>query len=399
VLAAVGPLAVPDITLDERFSLDPLVGGAGGLRFYAGILLFLESEQPIGILSLLDSRPHSSIAAYHIAELAAEMTSTLVQRRQARSIAQLKAQLEAQVRLTREQASSLAHSTKIFDRASAAARIGVWECDLPGERLRWTDVVYDIFEIPRGAPLDRKQTLSCYTEESRKTLEMLRGRAIEARGSFGMDAEITTGGGRRRWIRITATVESEEGVAVRIFGMKQDITEEKLLSERTRYLAEFDVMTGLANRSQFQSRLAQSRGRDGEGKPIGALLLVDLDGFKQVNDTFGHAVGDECLKETATRLASVCHDAELVARIGGDEFAVLAAAHLDRDAIERLAAEVVAIVGRPVDLCGRSFKIGASVGIALAEGCEPSDLFKQADAALYAAKAGGRNTFRTFGHS
>jgi diguanylate cyclase (GGDEF)-like protein len=158
-------------------------------------------------------------------------------------------------------------------------------------------------------------------------------------------------------------------------------------------------MTGLANRSQFQSRLAQSREHGGEGKPIGALLLVDLDGFKQVNDTFGHAVGDECLKETAMRLARVCRDAELVARIGGDEFAVLAAAHLDRDAIERLAAEIVEIVGRPVDLCGRSFKIGASVGIALAEGREPSDLFKQADTALYAAKAGGRNTFRMFGHS
>jgi diguanylate cyclase (GGDEF)-like protein len=338
------------------------------------------------------------MSAYRIAELAAEMTWTLERRRQARAIAQLKAQLEAQVGLNREQATSLAHSTKIFNRASAAARIGVWECDLPDEKLRWTDVVYDIFEIPRGAPLDRKQILPCYTEESRKTLEMLRGRAIEARGSFGMDAEITTVGGRRRWIRITATVESEEGVAVRIFGMKQDITEEKLLSERTRYLAEFDAMTGLANRSQFQSRLSQSREHGGEGKPIGALLLVDLDGFKLVNDTFGHAVGDECLKETAIRLARVCHDAELVARIGGDEFAVLVAAHLDRNAIERLAGEIVEIVGRPVDLCGRSFNIGASVGIAQAEGGEPSDLFKQADAALYAAKAGGRNTFRRFGH-
>ena len=88
---------------------------------------------------------------------------------------------------------------------------------------------------------------------------------------------------------MTATVQSENGVAVRIFGMKQDITDEKIQSDHIRYSAEFDAMTGLANRHRFQACLRASE--DGTGTRLGALLLVDLDGFKQINDTFGHALG------------------------------------------------------------------------------------------------------------
>jgi diguanylate cyclase (GGDEF)-like protein len=311
----------------------------------------------------------------------------------------LRAELAAQASLIREQAVTLAHSRKIFERASEAAKIGVWECDLPDETLRWTDVVYDIFDLPRGSSLDRNQTLKCYSEPSLRALNTLRTKAIEERSCFNLDAEIITTKGRRRWIRITATVECENGVPVRIFGMKQDITEEKLLWEQTRYLAEFDVMTGLANRSQFQSRLSYLHERHAERNPIGALVLVDLDGFKQVNDTLGHSLGDECLKEAALRLGSVCREAELVARVGGDEFGVLLGSHFDRSAIEDLAGKIVEAVSRPIDTGGQSLKLGASVGIARVDGCTPSELFTNADTALYAAKAAGRNTFRIFSPS
>ncbi len=306
----------------------------------------------------------------------------------------LKAELEVQAALIREQAISLAHSRKIFQRASEAARIGVWECDLKDESLVWTDVVYDIFDLPRGSPLDRKQILTCYTRQSRQKLEQLRTRAIEERGGFNLDAEITTATGRHRWVRITATVESEDGRPVRIFGMKQDITEEKILWERTRYLAEFDPMTGLANRSQFQARVADLENQ-ADPNSIGALLLIDLDGFKDVNDTFGHAFGDECLKNAALRLQNACRMADLVARVGGDEFAVLLGPLHDPGLIEGLAGEIIAAMSTSVECDGQSVKLGASVGIAYADG-PASELFAQADCALYAAKAAGRSTFRTY---
>ena len=313
-------------------------------------------------------------------------------RRDAATIARLKAELAAQAALIASQGVSLAHSRKIFDRASVAARLGVWECSLPDVQLQWTDVVYDLFDLPRGSALDRAEIVKCYPAESRKALETMRSRAIEERSGFTLDAEITTFAGRSRWIRITATVECEDGVPVRIFGMKQDITEEKSQSDRMRHLAEFDAMTGLANRGRFQARLAHTD----EGRPLGALLLIDLDGFKAVNDTFGHVVGDECLKTAAQRLADVCGEADLVARVGGDEFAVLLGAHLDRGAVSGVAREIIDRMGKPFAVRGQSLRLGASIGIAFARASSPCDLFAQADTALYAAKAAGRNTFRIF---
>ena len=96
------------------------------------------------------------------------------------------------------QAGSLAHARKIFARASEAARIGVWECALDGEHLTWTDVVYDIFDLPRGSALDRAATLACDTPSSRTALDDVRSRAIREGGGFTLDAEIVTGRGNRR---------------------------------------------------------------------------------------------------------------------------------------------------------------------------------------------------------
>ncbi|RCW85303.1 diguanylate cyclase domain-containing protein [Phyllobacterium bourgognense] len=310
-------------------------------------------------------------------------------------IARLKAELQAKESIIRDQATALEHSRKIFARASVAARIGVWECSLPDETLHWTDVVYDIFDLPRGSNLHRNEIVECYAENTAKELQRRRKRAIEDRSGFEMDAEIITVQGNRRWIRITATVESENGVPVRIFGMKQDITEQKILLDRTRYLADFDLLTGLANRSQFQMRLADLCELDAGENPGGALLLIDLDGFKSINDSLGHPVGDECLKEVANRLLALCHGTEVVARIGGDEFAILLGSQFGEDAITDLAQQIVGSLSKPLEFFGQSPKLGASVGIALIDDCVPS-VVKNADTALYAAKAAGRNTFRVF---
>lgn len=314
----------------------------------------------------------------------------------ASEVARLEADLQTQAELIASQAESLEHSHKIFNRASEAARIGVWQCSLPCETLHWTDMVYDIFDLPRGSALDRNQTLECYTPESAEQLRILRSRAIMERTGFTLDAEITTALGNRRWVRLTATVECENDIPVRIFGMKQDITEEKILADRMRYLAEFDVMTGLANRSQFQSRLASLQDSAPDGQRIGAMMLVDLDGFKSVNDTFGHTVGDDCLIRSAERLRIACSGAELVARIGGDEFAVLLDNDLDRAEVARIAREIVKALGRPMGQDGKCFGLGASVGVAFVADCAEADLFTMADTALYAAKASGKSTFRIY---
>ncbi|WFS00329.1 sensor domain-containing diguanylate cyclase [Rhizobium tumorigenes] len=312
------------------------------------------------------------------------------------AVRHLEQQLREKEATIAEQVEALAQGRRIFNRAAEAARIGIWQCSLPDETLTWTDVVYDIFDLPRDLQAGRAATLACYTPSSAKELQEKRRLAIETRSGFTMDAEIVTQKGNHRWVRITATVECEGDEPVRIFGIKQDITDAKLLFDRTRHLADFDMMTGLANRAQFQLRLAALCEEHDRSKAPAALLLVDLDGFKAVNDTYGHATGDACLIEAAERLRAVCSRAHLIARIGGDEFAVLLEQDAERGTVNDIANDIVQIVRRPMILGDLLLNIGASVGVALADGSGPSELFQRADTALYAAKAAGRNTFSIF---
>lgn len=360
----------------------------GAVRFYAGFVLPADGDIPATLVSLFDTRPRSAATAIAIAALAGDVLAQALLARQRR-------QIEVQARTIADYSALEEQRRSLFDRASATARIGVWQCNLSDNSIAWTNGVYDLFEMPRNTPVTREIGLSHYTELSRREMEAARSEAIAKCSDFSLDCEIVTAKGNHRWMRLTGAVESRDGVAYRIFGMKQDITEEKLMADRNRYLAQYDVMTGLANRGQFQAHL--DRLDAGAGHPeIGALLLVDLDGFKQINDNHGHALGDECIREAAQRLRDCCAGAELVARVGGDEFAVVVNAAATPADIDALAADIVATIRRPLIRSGQRLKLGASVGVAIYAGTSASDLFRQADTALYAAKAAGRGTSRTF---
>ncbi|WEK06308.1 MAG: sensor domain-containing diguanylate cyclase [Candidatus Devosia phytovorans] len=370
----------------SRIIADTGADSPGLARFYIGLLIESYTGSHGFILSLFDNRPRSRQMADHLAMLAREATAL-------HRIEHQKHQLEIQQRTITDFEAVEEHRRSLFDRASATARIGIWQCNLADHSITWTNGVYDIFEIPRDEQISRASTLSLYTDDSRQRMETARAAAIANCSDFSVDCEIVTRTGKHRWMRLTGAVESRDGVAYRIFGMKQDITEEKLMGDQTRFLAEHDVMTGLANRSQFQSRLSElDQGRH----TFGAMLLVDLDGFKQVNDTYGHAVGDECLRQAARRLRECADDAGLVARIGGDEFALLLRNGMTETDVKAIADRIVALIAQPFLHHGHKMVLGASVGFASYTGGSAEDLFRQADTALYAAKAAGRNTSRSF---
>ncbi|WP_407648997.1 diguanylate cyclase domain-containing protein [Devosia algicola] len=385
------PLIVADTALDPRFWLDPLVTRAPHIRFYAGVPLFAGADRPVGLFSLYDQRPRSADLGQSLGELVSEVMSIAAQRRARQTITQLQSKLTGRIGELDALASQVTSNLELFERASATARIGVWQCDLSGEVLHWTDSVYDMFELPRGSQLSRELALQCYTDASREALQRVRTEAIRDRTGFNLDVEINTRKGNHRWIRITATLDCKDGEPVRIFGMKQDITEEKILADRTRYLAEFDVMTGLANRGQFQARIDQNQS--------GALLLIDLDGFKQINDRFGHHAGDECLKMAARRLNDVCGQAQLVARIGGDEFAVLLAPTGEQTSARKLAAEIVRHLADNFELGGVDLRPSASVGVAFANGQSPDDLFKARRHCALCGEGGGAKQVSNCGDS
>ncbi len=282
----------------------------------------------------------------------------------------------------------------LFEQAFAQAGIGAWTCDLSDSTLTWTPGVYDLFGLVATDPLDRRDTVALYDDESREIMQRLRTDAIMNGRPFTMEAQIVRPDGQRRWMRLSANVVRENGRSSRLFGLKQDITDEKRRWDALRRLAEHDPLTGLANRARYENLfLNAERARPGVA-PLGALVLVDLDNFKQINDQFGHAAGDACLRMVGQRLASTFADAPLLARIGGDEFAILTGADLSPLALECQVARLLANLARPIEWRDHRLVLGASAGIALATDpyCyDADDLFAIADKALYAAKEAGRS--------
>jgi diguanylate cyclase (GGDEF)-like protein len=177
----------------------------------------------------------------------------------------------------------------------------------------------------------------------------------------------------------------------------EDITERRRLEQRLNYLAHHDALTGLANRVLLRERLDAALG---QVKPQDSLAVfcLDLDQFKTINDTLGHPVGDLLLKSVAEALRSCAGETDLVARMGGDEFAILQSGAAQPEGATRLATRIIEALGKPHHIGGQRVASGASIGISIApaDGNEPDQLLKQADLALYRAKQDGRGIYRFF---
>ena len=192
---------------------------------------------------------------------------------------------------------------------------------------------------------------------------------------------------------ITIAPAAEGGVLL----LTEDATERKATEARIEQMARFDELTGLANRFELNTQLAEAFSRRERTGEAFALLYVDLDGFKQVNDNLGHDVGDRVLTETANRLRGAIRTGDLLARFGGDEF-LLILPSADHAIVTRIARRMIDAMGKVFEIDSKSVYVTASIGIAMAptDGETPTDLLRHADTALYKAKAAGRNTVTFF---
>ena len=192
-------------------------------------------------------------------------------------------------------------------------------------------------------------------------------------------------------------IRDADGVPQHIVSVCEDITEQRANEARIVHLAGHDSLTSLPNRVLFHDRLSRALRRATETEQV-AVLCIDLDRFKTVNDTLGHPIGDALLKMVAQRLADCVREGDTVARLGGDEFAIIQHHVQGPDTAARLAVRVVEALGRVFDVEGHHLVVGASVGIALAptDGTVAEDLLKNADMAMYRAKIEGRGAFRYF---
>jgi diguanylate cyclase (GGDEF)-like protein/PAS domain S-box-containing protein len=292
--------------------------------------------------------------------------------------------------------TSVATAKRLYDQAAGLVRIGGWECDLATSQLTWTDGVYDLFGIRRGTSLHRPSTVDMYHEASRNRMERLRAGMIATGRGFTLEARITAACGTERWMRLSADIAHENGRPVRIFGAKQDITHEKQTWDALARIAHRDPLTGLANRPGLEAAFGDAAiDRD----RLTALVLVDLDRFETINERFGRATGDECLRQIAARLGRIFGDATLVARIGDDEFAVLLSLPSAHSQLAPILSAALQLLSRPVRWNNAAIEIPVSIGATILTPMhrdDPAKLFAEANSALLLAKAAGRSRVRIF---
>ena len=206
-----------------------------------------------------------------------------------------------------------------------------------------------------------------------------------------------------RGARMQAThrivIKDNQGAPKCLIAVIEDATERKKAEQRIAFLAHHDPLTGLANRAALAQKIEEAAARQRRRNEPFAVLLLDLDRFKEVNDTLGHPAGDTLLIEVATRLKSLLRETDVLARLGGDEFAIIQAGESNQhDAARALAERILALLGRPFAIEGDDINIGTSIGIALApeHGSSSDELLKMADLALYRTKSAGRNGYSFF---
>ncbi len=215
--------------------------------------------------------------------------------------------------------------------------------------------------------------------------------------SATIEFRLRTGDGDVRWVenRYT-TVRDSHGRLVEIEGMIIDVTERKAAEEKIAQMARTDQLTGLANRATFIERLRQAFAASQRGANPFAILYMDLDRFKAINDTLGHPVGDALLREVADRLRKSTRESDIVARLGGDEFAIIQSEISEPANAGALATTIQQAMARPLSIDGNDLHITTSIGICpyVPDSTGPDQMLAQADLALYRAKDEGRNCYR-----
>jgi len=206
--------------------------------------------------------------------------------------------------------------------------------------------------------------------------------------------------GTRFPVRLSVTaMRDDDGQVTGFLGVAYDIALQKQAEAKLLQLARSDALTGLANRAHFEEHLAAAIERSKRRGVEMALLFLDIDHFKAVNDTFGHEGGDIVLKEFARRLSELTRSTDLVARLAGDEFVVVLEGSIDPDSVRRITHDVISAMREPISIFGTPHPVSASIGVAMLDPATTSSLplLRRADNAMYAAKRGGRGGYHVAG--
>lgn len=373
-------MIVTDATQDERFFDNPLVTSAPDIRFYAGVPLATTQGQHLGTLCVIDREPRELT----VAQL--DAINILAQN--------IMAHLDLRLshKQAREHINDLQISAMIFDSATEAILV------TDADNLIVT--VNPAFTIMTGYSYDDvigKNPSTLSSGRQSKEFYQVMWNSLNITGHW--DGELwnkrKNGEEYLEWLSINVifNTDGSKRLHVAIFS---DITDKKKADELIWKQANFDHLTQLPNRSLFRDRLEQEIKLAHRLRQSVALFFIDLDHFKEVNDTLGHDAGDALLVTAAERISQCVREADTVARMGGDEFTIILSQVNDAKQASKVAENIIEKLSQPFLINGATVTISASIGIAICpkDGNSSEQLLKSADKAMYAAKTAGRGCFR-----
>lgn len=305
-------------------------------------------------------------------------------------------ELRSQYELLEENKDLIEKNEEMYRLVFETTNDGLWEINLQtGERFfseRW----HNIFGIPKEKITDMSDWFNLVHPEDYNIATSAIDKIIDGtKESFSCDYRILSSNGQYKWIHaIGKAMKDHYGKAYRIAGSHSDIHDKKIQEEQIKQMAYFDSLTGLANRTQFVNKFKESISTCSNI----ALIFMDLDNFKNINDSFGHTVGDELLIEIANRIKKCVKENDVVARLGGDEFLILITEVFERKDLEIYLNIILEQLGNNILINGVNIITSASLGAAIypKDGNNFEDLFKNADTAMYKAKESGKRSFVFF---
>ena len=372
-------MVVPDAKEDERFFDNPLVVSSPDIRFYAGVPLITSQGHHLGTLCVIDRVPRV------LADAQLEAVKVLADNVMAHL------DLRLSHKQIRQYVDDLQLAATIFDASSEAMVITDAENRIITVNPAFTATTgYTINEVVGQNPRvlkSGKHRNDFYQDmwSSLNTMGHWSGEVWNLRKNGDLYAE---------WLSINI-IFNDDGSKRMHVAIFSDITEKKQADELIWKQANYDHLTGLPNRRLFRDRLEQSLKMSHRTSEPMALLFIDLDHFKEVNDAMGHDVGDQLLIEAAKRISQCVRDVDTVARMGGDEFTVILSQILGAQYAGKIANQIILGLSQPYVINDTVLNVSASVGISLypTDGTTSEQVLKSADKAMYAAKNGGRGRY------
>ncbi|ABM03770.1 diguanylate cyclase/phosphodiesterase with PAS/PAC sensor(s) [Psychromonas ingrahamii 37] len=304
-------------------------------------------------------------------------------------------------------------TSQLLNESQQIGRLGGWKLDLKTGDLFWTDETYRIHET---SPEEFNPTVDAgigyFLPDSQKIISKALDEAINNGIGYDLELQTYTTKGRKIDVRTTCIVTQEDGVAVRLTGIFQDISEQKANQRKLeksnldlanansalKLSAHYDPLTGLPNRILLADRIQQAVAKSLRNDKYVAVAFIDLDGFKAVNDSHGHTIGDELLKKVAKRLKHVLREGDTLSRFGGDEFVAVIDNLSDPRESDLIVLRMLESVSSTLVVEKKLLKISASIGVTFypLDSAGPEQLLRHADQAMYMAKQQGKNRSYVF---